>query len=140
MEGKKIHKGLSSVPTRKYVGYIWMSDKEDQTVLKQPTEFNFLNIGINHFVQEALLYSEDEKISVMVRHTGEYQITEFNLEEMLNNSTVICEEKEYFPHRLNGVEKVKITQVWIPEKDENCAGMEVLQLKAHIFTGFVRKI
>lgn len=126
---------LSAIPKRKYVGYIWMSDKEEPIVLKQPTEFDFSEISINPFVQEALLYSEGEKVSVMVRHTGGYHISEFYLDKFPKRYELV--EKQYYPHRLGfDDKKVCISQLWLPEEDPNCEEMEVLTLKAHIFTGF----
>lgn len=128
-------KELSAIPKRKYVGYIWMSDEEVPKVLKDPTEFDFSEIGINPFVQEALLYCEDEEVSVMVRHTGEYHISEFELRNFPDEYELV--EKQYYPHRLGfNDKKLCFKQLWVPENDPNCEEMEVLTLKAHIFTGF----
>ncbi len=134
---------LAQIPKRKYQGYIWYSDgeqkigesKQKPDVLKEFKEFSFAETESNPFVIEALLYSKEEDISVMVRHTGKYHITEYNLKELPKNA-ILETEKEYFPHRLDINNKVCFKQLWIPEKDSNCADMEVLNLKAIIFTGF----
>lgn len=135
MDGINIYHELSAIPNRKYIGYIWMSDKEEPIVLKEPTVYDFSNIEINPFIQEALLYNEEENISVMVRHTGDYNISEFCLNKLPEKHELV--EKQYYPHRLGFNDKrVCISQLWLPQKDENCEEMEVLTLKAHIFTGF----
>lgn len=136
MIGINTYKELSAIQQRKYIGYVWMSDKEEPIVLEQPTEFDFSSIGVNPFVQEALLFSEEENISVMVRHTGEYYISEFELGNFPNEYELV--EKQYYPHKKLGFKdtRVCISQLWLPKKDDNCEEMEVLTLKAHIFTGF----
>ncbi len=138
MKGINKIENLNNVKKRKYVGYIWMSDKQEPKVLTQPTEFDFSKVGANPFVQEALLYCNEgnEEVSITVRHTGVYQITEFDLKNLPQGAEL--NEREYFPHRLGFQDKrVFIKQLWFPEPDPNCDGMEVLTLKAHIFTGFV---
>lgn len=135
MEWIKIYKELAEIPQRKYQGYIWKSDQEYPEVLQEPKLFEFKDNDLNPFIQEALLYCREENASVMVRHTGAYQITEFDLNKIPNEAEL--KEKKYYPHRLNiGSKKVCISQLWFPEKDENCDGMEVLTIKAHVFTGF----
>lgn len=136
MIGIKTYKKLSGIQQRKYIGYVWMSDKEEPIVLEQPTEFDFSSIEVNPFVQEALLFSEEENISVMVRHTGFYNITEFCLDEFPEEYELV--EKQYYPHKKLGFKdkKICINQLWLPEENDNCEEMEVLTLKAHIFTGF----
>lgn len=136
MIGINIYNYLSCIQKRKYIGYVWMSDKEEPIVLEQPTEFDFSSIEVNPFVQEALLFSEEENISVMVRHTGVYNITEFCLNKFPEEYELV--EKQYYPHKKLGFKdtRVCISQLWLPKKDDNCEEMEVLTLKAHIFTGF----
>lgn len=132
MEGVKPYKELNQIPTLDYEGYVWFSNDEYP---KKPNEVDFKNIGQNPFIQEALLFSKKENVSVMVRHTGDYHISEFHLNEFPKKYEMI--EKQYYPHRLGFNDKrVCISQLWIPEPDPNCEGMEVLTLKAHLFTGF----
>lgn len=134
MEGIKTYNDLSQIPELDYEGYIWYSDTAKPILAKA---FDFKSVGINPFIQEALLFCKEKDISVMVRHTGKYHISEFDLNALISNGAELGEEKKYYPHRLDiGDKKVCIRQLWIPEKDENCGGMEVLTLRAHIFTGF----
>lgn len=131
----KIYKSLTTIPERKYQGYIWCSGKDKPEVLEEYKSFKFPEIQTNPFIVEALLYCKEKNVSVMVRHTGNYQIREYDLNSLPEGYEL--EEKKYIPHRLDsGGKKVCLKQLWLPEKDPNCEGMEVLTLKAHIFTGF----
>lgn len=129
------HESLKNIPNLTYEGYVWMSDKEYPIVLNGET-YDFSEINTNPFIIEALLYNKEEKKSIHVQHSGEYQIFEYDLSKLEKSNLV---EKEYLPHRLKDVEKVLIKQIWLPEKDENCAGFDVLKLKAIVFCGFKNK-
>lgn len=131
MEGVKTYKDLKSIPNLKFEGYIWLSNGKNPIMAE---DFDFSSVAINPFIQEALLFCKEENVSVMIRHTGEYQITEFDFNKLPKNA--VLETKEYFSHRIVKSNKLSFKQLWIPEPDENCEGMEVLTLKAHIFTGF----
>lgn len=134
MEGIKTYNNLSEIPELDYEGYVWLSD---DTEPRNTKDFNFRNVLSNPFIQEALLFNKEKEVSIMIRHAGEYHISEFDLSTLKSNGAVLGEGKKYFPHRLDiGDKKVGVKQLWIPEEDENCEGMEVLTLKAHIFTGF----
>ena len=124
---------LSEIKNRKYSGYIWMSDAKEPKVLNQE-KFDFSNVGVNPFIIESLLYCEEEKISLTIRHTGKYHINEIDLNDLPDGAEL--EDVEYLPHRLKGVDKVCFKQLWIPEEDENCEGWPVLKMKALVFTGF----
>ncbi len=130
---------LSEIKNRKYSGYIWMSDAKEPNVLNQE-KFDFASIGINPFIIEALLYCEEEKVSLTIRHTGKYHINEIDLNSLPEGAEL--ENVEYLPHRLTDkekgidVDKVQFKQLWIPEKDENCENLPVLKMKALVFTGF----
>ncbi len=126
------HTALIDIPKLSYEGYVWMSNDKNPKVLNNEP-FDFSTIGVNPFVIEALLYNMDENISIHVQHTGEYQIFEYHLNDFTNAHLV---DKDYLPHRLKDVEKVCFKQIWLPEPDENCAGMDVLNLKAIVFCGF----
>lgn len=125
---------LTEIPSYKYEGYVWMSDAKEPKVLNDEI-FDFENVTTNPFVIEALLYSKDKKVSVQVQHTGDYQIFEYHLGELTDAE---FSDKEYLPHRLKNVSKVKFKQVWLPEEDANCKDMEVLNLKAIVFCGFLK--
>jgi len=129
------HTKLTDIPNLNYEGYIWKSDQSNPEVYNNETiEFN--KIELNPFIIEGLLYCKANNISVHIQHTGEYLIHVYDLNSVSENEKV---EKRYLPHRLDGIEKVKFTQVWSPKKDELCEGMEVLKLKATIFCGFEKK-
>ncbi len=142
MESIKTYKDLQEIPDLEFEGYVWKSDTRSPKVLRKE-KFDFNIISDNPFIQEALLFCEDEEKSIMIRHTGNYQITEFDLKNLPDSAEL--NSKTYFSHRIEGIKKLNFKQLWLPEPDENCAkneddpndkGMEVLTLKAHIFTGF----
>ena len=124
---------LSEIKNRKYSGYIWMSDAKEPKVLNNK-EFDFSTIGVNPFIIEALLYCEEKKTSLTIRHTGKYHIIEIVLNDLPEGAEL--EDVEYLPHRLKGVDKVCFKQLWVPEKDDNCEAWPVLKMKALVFTGF----
>jgi CRISPR type III-associated protein (TIGR04423 family) len=125
---------LTDIPERQYEGYIWFSDSQEPEVLFGNKPFSFHSPKDNPFVVEALLYSRHENVSVMVKHTGKYHITEYDINKINSNGILI--PKEYLPHRLKDVSKVCFFQFWSPESDPNCLNMEVQTLRAIIFSGF----
>ena len=122
---------LEVIPSGNYVGYYWMSDEEKPKRVNGNIE---LPQSINPFIIEAMLWDEGRQKSIMITHTGKYQIFEYDLNTLPTVGTL--EEKAYMAHRLPGIEKVKFKQFWKAECDPNCAGMQVLLLKAQIFVGF----
>jgi CRISPR type III-associated protein (TIGR04423 family) len=125
---------LTKIPTKKYQGYVWLSDEKYPTILLDK-EYDFSTVKENQFVIEALLWYAQEETSIMVRHTGKYHIQEFKLKELPPEHELV--DKVYLPHRLG--EKVKnvcFKQLWIPEPDAHCEEMPVMTMKALIFTGF----
>jgi len=130
---RKIDK-LTEIPAYKYEGYVWMSDAKEPVVLNNES-FDFERINTNPFVIEALLYSADQKVSIHVQHTGVYQIFEYCLKEF---SPSEISDIGYLTHRLKDVSKLKFKQLWLPETDNNCKDMEVLNLKAIVFCGFLK--
>lgn len=126
------HHTLDTLPNLNYQGYIWFSDADKPIVLKDET-YDFSTISVNPFIIEALLYNEQKEVSIHIQHADNYQITEYHLNHFDKAEVA---DVEYLPHRLSGVEKVKFKQIWLPEPEENCQGMEVLNLKAIVFCGF----
>lgn len=130
---------IKDIPTRKYEGYIWLSNEENPIILPEE-EFDFSSVkeNDNPFIVEALLYFKDdnEEVSIIIKHTGKYHIHEIDLKKYSDENFV---DVKYLPHRLGNVEKVNFKQLWLPKPDENCEGMEVLQMKALVFTGFELK-
>ncbi len=120
-----------------FEGYVWLSNSEKPKVLKDTTfDFSKNEEGKNPFIIEALLFNKEKNKSYTIRHTGKYHINEFDLSKYTSENLV---DVEYLPHRLDGVKKVCFKQLWLPEEDKNCLDMEVLKMKALIFTGFELK-
>ncbi|MDY0215621.1 MAG: TIGR04423 family type III CRISPR-associated protein [Bacteroidales bacterium] len=131
----KRYNSIKEIPNRNYEGYVWLSNEKKPFNIPDES-FDFLTVEANPFVVEALLFDKNENKSIHVQHSGEYQIFEYDLSKLEKSNLV---EKEYLPHRLKDVEKVLFKQIWLPEKDENCAGFDVLKLKAIVFSGFKNK-
>ena len=132
MEPITNHHTLDSLPNLNYQGYIWLSDA-DKPIVLQNEAFDFSKININPFIVEALLFNEEKEVSLHIQHTDKYHITEYHVNQFDVADVV---DIEFLPHRLVGVSKVKFKQIWIPQPDTNCAGMDVLNLKAIVFSGF----
>jgi len=131
---------ITDIPTIKYDGYIWLSNEKYPTVLDKQ-EYDFTQVKENPFVIEALLWNAEKETSIMIRHTGKYHIQEFKLDELPAGHELV--DKVYLPHRLGDkVKHVCFKQLWIPQEDPLCfdhetkKGMEVMTMKALIFTGF----
>ncbi len=129
------HKTLSEIPLRNYVGYVWYSNESKPKILPEESEkVDFFTLEENPFIIEGLLWCESEQKSILIRHTGKYHIYEYDLELIPKEYLV---PKVYLPHRLGDkVKHVYFQQLWIPEKDPFCEKMEVMTMKALIFTGF----
>lgn len=125
---------ITDIPNKLYQGYVWLSDQKCPIVLDNK-QHDFAKLKENQFVMEALLWDEEVKMSIMVRHTGKYHIQQIKLDELPAGHQLV--EKAYLPHRLGDeVKNVRFKQLWVPEEDPLCAGMEVMTMKALIFTGF----
>lgn len=128
---------LTDIPKMKYTGYVWLSNENKPTVLIDEV-YDFGITSTNPFIVEALLCNKEEHISVMIRHSGKYHIHKYDLSEL---DIDVEPEKKFLPYRLDHtsgkqIEKVTFQQTWMPEKDPLCENMEVLTMKALVFTGF----
>ena len=123
---------LKKIIEKNYVGYIWGSNSKEPIVLNAK-HVSIADIDVKGYIIEALLYCEEDNTSLIIRHSGKYHMHEFKLDEFGEENLL---DVEYLPHRLNGVEKVCFKQLWLPEQDEHCEDMEVLKMKALVFTGF----
>lgn len=123
---------LNEIPQGSYTGYYWMSDQEKPDPVNGSFTPNLKSS--NPFIIEAMLWDETNKKSIMITHTGKYQIFEYDIAVLKDEG--VLESKEYMPHRLPGVKKVKFKQYWKAEDDPLCNKFPVLELKAQIFVGF----
>jgi CRISPR type III-associated protein (TIGR04423 family) len=121
---------LADIPTGNYQGYYWLSDREHPQLLQNSAELAAF-AETNPFIIEAMLWDEQQQRSIMITHTGTQQIFEYNLATIAGR----LEKKEYQAHRIPGYSTICFDQLWQAEPDDNCNGMQVLKLKAHIFTG-----
>lgn len=125
---------LTDIPAKVYEGYVWYSNETYPKPIDNEM-FHFDELPINPFVVEAMLYCKADNTSIIVKHTGRYVITHFNLSKLPDGAVI--KEKFYLPHRMGeGINKVCFQQIWLPEPDDLCNGMPVLTLKAIAFVGF----
>lgn len=124
---------LTEIPDYDYEGYVWMSDEKEPKVLKNK-KFTFNEDQQNPFIVEGLLWAKKEGVSIHIRHTGRYLINLVELDKVPHIEE--SEEVQYLAHRVIGVKNLKFMQLWEPEKDPLCEGMEVLKMKALVFIGF----
>ncbi|MFN3849599.1 MAG: TIGR04423 family type III CRISPR-associated protein [Spirosomataceae bacterium] len=126
---------LMDIPKLTYSGYLWQSDKQSPAVFKNQTvDFSQYINQENPFIIEGLLWAENEEVSIQIKHTHRYLINRICLKDISTEHELI--EKKYHTHRIKGVKHLKFKQLWIPEPDPLCEGMEVLTIKALIFVGF----
>ena len=135
MEGIKKYTNLDqlfSLNSRNYQGYYWMSDSKKPV----PVDGGFDPIleEKNPFIIEGMLWDNDNNISVMIMHNGDYKIYEYDM-NVLDRTDNILLEIVYKAHRFEEFNKIKFKQLWIPEEDVLCENMKVLKMKANIFCG-----
>ncbi|MBA4848974.1 TIGR04423 family type III CRISPR-associated protein [Emticicia sp. BO119] len=123
---------LTDIPDYVYEGYVWLSDN-DKPIVYKDVKFKPNEIKQNPFIVEGLLWAKKEGISIHIRHTGRYLIHKYDM----NASDLSKDIKQYLPHKIEGIKKLKFKPVWKPETDPLCEGMEVLKMKALVFIGFV---
>lgn len=129
-------KEISQIPDWKFTGYYWMSNKDKPVMLFEETfPKEKILASINPFCVEALLYSKEKGISIHIQHTGQYQVTAFDHQELDKVETVL---KEYIPHKLEQVKKVIFKQVWeeAPMEVDESTSFPTLKPSALIFSGF----
>jgi CRISPR type III-associated protein (TIGR04423 family) len=122
---------LSGIP---FEGYVWLSDAKTPIVLHENT-FDFAQHQGNPFIIEALLFDPTSKKSIHITHDGAQHIVEYDLTTLKNGGFEIV-NKEYMPHRMEGVERLHFVQLWKDEEDELCNNFMVKTLKATVFCGF----
>lgn len=127
---------ISQIPDYKFTGYYWMSDDDKPKMLfEESFPSDTILAETNPFCVEALLYSKDGGISIHIQHTGQYQVSAFDLQK-LDDLEIVT--KEYIPHKLEQVDKVLFKQVWEEEplQVDNETSFPTLKPSALIFSGF----
>jgi len=132
------YENLLDIPIRNYEGYYWLADSTIPTIVDGNFGFSQINFG-STFVIEAMLYNSIENISVMIKHTGQYQIHEFRLNEF-SHLAQIEEALIYLPYRFpENIKEIKFSKIWMEQVDDWCEGWPVKTAKAIIFKGFNSK-
>ena len=126
---------ISELDNIEFEGYVWLSDSTMPITLKDEIfDFSSYEEGNNPFIVESLLFDRKKNKSITIKHTGKYNITLIDLNNLPEDAELV--DVEYLPHRLDNVNKVCFRQLWLPQPDENCENMPVLKLKALVFVGF----
>lgn len=118
--------------TAEYQGYLWFSDSAEPKVYDGELIDSTLFDSVNPFIIEGYLYNSDKNVSYSIKYVdGETIVKEYSCDALFKNNA----EKLFYANRM-GDRLLKFLDVWTPEKDPLCEGMEVLQPKAKVFVGF----
>ena len=123
---------LKELDLTNFEGYIWASDQKNPQITTDLSDF--IN-SQNPFILEGNFYKDT--VSISIKHVaGRYIITQYNLADLKKENLV---NKSYLVHAELGT-TIHFQEIWITEKDENCADMEVLTKKAVAFVGFEKEV
>ncbi len=129
---------INDIPDVTYDGYIWMSDSKNPKRVSSKSDL--LTHSSNPFIVEGELISSDGELSLSIRHYGTgVTIWQYDMKEIAAMPDSQKSESNLLVHRLDGVEKIKFITFWIPQADEQCAGMQVLKPAMRVFNGFILK-
>ena len=127
----EILKNINEIDDLEYSGYYWGSGAKEPQIFHGKFDPKLDDDSL--FIQEAMLWNEDHKVSIMVNHTHRQIITRYDLSNPESDEKL--ETIEYTGHKSNG-KKVKFYQYWKEESDPLCEGLPVLKMKAQIFCGW----
>lgn len=129
-----------------YEGYLWPSNEPTPIVCEGDVElaqaisqyyankkdkFAILDTT-NPFIVEGQLCNNE--ISISIKYVdGHYLIVEYTIDDYEN---VVA--TSFYSQRMGG-RKLFFKQNWVPESDELCEGLDVLQPKEFVFVGFSKK-
>ena len=116
-----------------YEGYLWESNEEVPDIYHVGEAFeDDFEASQNPFIVEGWLYDAAANKSYAIRYLdGQYLRVEHDL------SVSETTEIKYQAHDLKDVSRFKVVEHWVPEDDDNCAGMPVLRHAWTAFAGFV---
>ena len=129
----EIMDNISAIPKGNYQGYYWCAGSKTPVVVNGSFEPKLDDNSL--YIQEAMLWDPDQKISIMIQYTHRPIIVVYNLSN-LNDSTIAEDSITYVGHRVYGKSKLRFYQHWQEEADTFCDGMPVLKMKALVFIGF----
>lgn len=142
MNEEKTTIAVSSIPSGNYDGYVWYSNATEPKVLLANVRFEGLEltVGENPFVIEAQLYAPSEHKSYSIKFAdGKYIALCYDLDALQDLKDVEVTAHRYLPNRMKEVEYLHFKEYWHPVADPNCEGMDVLQPREFVFTGFTLK-
>ena len=128
---------METIDKARYEGYVWMSDRQEPSIILPDEEFGLtLNDADNPFVVEGNLWDATSRVSIMIKYVdGKYIVRRTVVtDECIKNAT----KKEFLPHRIEGVKKLKFLQCWDEVEDPLCENMVTLQPGKLVFMGFIK--
>lgn len=136
---------METIKQSTYEGYLWYSNESSPRICDKDTELGkqlaerglTLDETQNPFVIEGNLW--DGETSILIKYVdGQYIVRERNVKE-LASPEYTHEDKEFRPHRMDGISALLFRQYWKKEADEMCENMETWQPYASVFVGFKKK-
>ena len=125
---------IAEIPSHSnYEGYLWWSDKRNPDLYLQDRILHLPAEENNPFIIEGVLVDKNQGLSYLIRFIdGKYRVFRYDPREL--------EKYEYEEKRwLAGFERMEhlcFRQYWIPERDNENAGFEVLNPGMLVFMGF----
>lgn len=115
-----------------YEGYLWYSDQKKPEQRTSISKDDFKELP---FIIEGNLYSEQEQISISIKHRdGEYFIYQADLKNLKDDQKT---KQAYIAHDLDGVKNIKMLHYWEESPEEELlAGMKTLVPSWQAFVGF----
>jgi len=119
-----------------FEGYLWWSDQQDPEVYtkEKPQTDLELNENENPFIIEGHLYdATNGGHSVSIKYVdGKYIVNEYDMQKDFVGKVV---NHRYRGNKMKG-HNLLFKELWEPEKDPLCCGMEVLRATKVAFVGF----
>ncbi len=122
--------------SRKYTGYLWMSNADSPKVLAEPRAVDgALFENRNPFIAEGQLYDSEKDVSISIRYAdGEYFIVRFEKASAAASDEKADDPIDYYAVRMPG--RLRFRRFWKLKADKNCDGMPAPCLDREVFIGF----
>lgn len=123
--------------TRKYTGYLWMSNSAEPLVLATPgTVDSALFEKNNPFVAEGQLYDSESDVSVSIRYAdGRYYTVRYENARGADDDP-LTDDVVYCNVRMAPELKLKFRRRWKLVEDANCEDMKAPSIEREVFIGF----
>ena len=122
--------------SRKYTGYLWMSNADSPKILAEPSTVDRARFEKrNPFIAEGQLYDAEKDVSISIRYVdGEYFIARYEDASVPATDEKADDPVDYYAVRMPG--KLRFRRFWKLKEDENCDRMPAPCLAREVFLGF----